>query len=68
MGTMRREYGETAPLLGTPEVLEMEYLSVYRGSVRETWRAGFYTEDFQRHVMEGSGNGKFLSQGSIRGT
>jgi len=41
------------------KVLEMKRLSPYRGSVRGTWREGFYTEDPLRHVMEGAGNGAF---------
>jgi len=36
-------------------------LSLYTGSVRETWREGSYTEDSERHVIEGSGNGAFIS-------
>jgi hypothetical protein len=43
-------------------------MSLYIGFVRGTCREGFYTEDFERHGMEGSGHGKFLSYGSIRGT
>jgi hypothetical protein len=46
----------------------MEHLSIYRGCVRGTWREGSYTEDAKRHIMEGSGEGAFLLQGSIRGT
>jgi len=42
------------------KVLEMEYLSLYRGFVRETWRESSYTEDSKRYVMEGSGNGTFF--------
>jgi hypothetical protein len=38
----------------------MEHLSPYRGSVRGTWREDSYTEDFERHVMDGSGKGAFL--------
>jgi len=41
------------------KVLEMEHLSLYRGSVRRTWREGSHTEDSVRHVMEGGGNGAF---------
>jgi len=50
------------------KALEMEHLSPYRGSMRETWRESFYTEDSERHVMEGSGNGTFLLYGSKKGT
>jgi hypothetical protein len=47
----------------------MEHLSLYRGSMRGTWRKGSYTEDSKRHVTEGPGNGAFLFyRGSIRGT
>lgn len=61
-GTLR------APLLGTLKAMknllrkafEMEHLSLYRGSVRETWREGSYTEDSMRHLMESCGNGAFL--------
>jgi hypothetical protein len=42
----------------------MEHLSLYRGSMRGTWREGFYTEDLKRHVIEGSGNGAFLFIGA----
>jgi hypothetical protein len=34
---------------------------LYRGSVRGTWMEGYYTRDSERHGMEGSGYGKFLS-------
>jgi len=39
----------------------MEHPSPYRGSVRGTWRGGgaSYTEDSERHVMEGCGKGAF---------
>jgi len=29
----------------------MEHLSVYRGSVRETWTEGFHTGDSERRVI-----------------
>jgi hypothetical protein len=38
----------------------MEHLSLYAGYVRETQRDSSYTEDFVRHVMEGSGNKHFF--------
>ena len=46
----------------------MGHPSLYRGSVRGGWRKGSYSEDSERHVMEGSGNGAILLQNSIRGT
>jgi len=46
----------------------MEHLSLYRGSGREIWREGCCNEDSETHGMEGSGHGKCLSQGFIRGT
>jgi hypothetical protein len=49
------------------KALEMEHLSPLRGSVSGTWRERSYTEGSERHVMEGSGRGAFLLQGSIRG-
>jgi hypothetical protein len=53
----------------TGKVLEGEHLSLYRGSVRETWREGSHTADSKTHVIEGSGRGAFLFTGnSIRGT
>jgi hypothetical protein len=42
------------------KALEIEHLSLYRGFVKGTWREGFYTEDSERHVIEGSGNGALL--------
>jgi hypothetical protein len=39
--------------------LEMDH-PLYRGPMRGTWREGSYTEDSERHVIEGSGNGAFL--------
>jgi hypothetical protein len=42
----------------------MEHLSVHKGSLRGTWREGFYTEDPKRRVIEGSGNGAFLFIGA----
>jgi len=42
------------------EALEMEHLSPNRGLVGGTWRGGSYAEDFEKHVMEGSGHGAFL--------
>jgi hypothetical protein len=44
--------------------LEMKHLCLYRGSVRGTWRESSYTEDSERHVIEGSGNGAFLFIGA----
>jgi len=43
-------------------------ISLYGSSVRGTWREGSYTEDYRRHVMEGSRNRAFLLQDSVRGT
>jgi hypothetical protein len=40
--------------------LEGEHLSLYRGSVRGTWREGSLTEDLKRRVIEGSGKGEFF--------
>jgi hypothetical protein len=34
--------------------------SLYRGSMRRTWREGSYPVDTERNVMEGSGNGAVL--------
>jgi hypothetical protein len=49
--------------------LEMEHLSLHRGSARGTWREGSHTEVFERRVIEGSVKGAFLFyRGSIRGT
>jgi hypothetical protein len=31
----------------------------YKGSVRVTWRKGSFTEDSDRPVIEGTGNGAF---------
>ena len=42
------------------KALEVEHLSFYRDSVNGTWREGAYTEDSERHVIEGSVNGAFL--------
>jgi hypothetical protein len=42
------------------KILEMEHLSLFRGSVISTWREGFYTENPERYVVEGSGTGAFL--------
>jgi hypothetical protein len=33
--------------------------------VRVTWREESYTEDFERHEMEGYGTGAFLLLGSV---
>jgi hypothetical protein len=41
------------------KALEMEHLFPYRYSVRGTWREGSNTEDYERLVMAGSGNGAF---------
>jgi len=54
VGTLRGMYDMSR------KALEMEHLSLYTGSVRETWMESSYTEDSERHVMEGSGNGTFL--------
>jgi hypothetical protein len=50
------------------KTLEMKHLSIYTSSVRGTCREGFYSGDFERHVMESSGNTAFLLLGSKRGT
>jgi len=42
------------------KALEMEHLSRYTGYMKETQRDGSYTEDSERHEMEGSGNKHFL--------
>jgi hypothetical protein len=34
--------------------MEIQHLSLYRGSMRGTWK-----EEFEGYVMEGSGNGVF---------
>jgi len=36
-------------------------VSLYGSSLRGTWKEGSYTEDYERHVMEGSRNRAFLS-------
>jgi hypothetical protein len=46
----------------------MEHFFLYRGSVKGTWMDSSYTDDSERHVIEGSGNGAFLLKGSVRGT
>jgi hypothetical protein len=48
------------------KALGMEHLSPFRGSVRGTWRDSSYTEGYDRHVMEGSGNGALLLYGNPR--
>jgi hypothetical protein len=50
------------------KALEMGHPSLYRGSMRGEWRVNSYSEDSERHVMEGSGNGAIPLQDSIRGT
>jgi hypothetical protein len=42
------------------EALEVEHFSLYKGSIRGTWREGTYTEDSERHVLEGSSIGAFV--------
>jgi len=42
------------------KVISRQPLSPYKGSVKGTWREGTETEDSDRYVMEGSGNGAFL--------
>jgi hypothetical protein len=44
--------------------LEGEHLSLYRGSVRGTWRECSHTEDSKTHVIEGCGKGAFLFTGA----
>jgi hypothetical protein len=46
------------------KALEGEHLSLYRGSVRRTWREGFHTEDSKTHVIEGTGKGAVLFTGA----
>jgi hypothetical protein len=46
------------------KALEMEHLSLCWGSVRGTWKGGFFTGDSERHVREGSENGAFLFTGA----
>jgi hypothetical protein len=58
MGALRGEHGGRAPLLGIlkdtkKKALEMEHLSLYRGSIRETWRGSSFTENSERHDKEG---------------
>jgi hypothetical protein len=43
LGTLRDMSGK---------VLEGEHLSLYKDSVRGTWREGSHTEDSKRHVIE----------------
>ena len=72
---MCQEPGVRAPLLETlkakqdvsRKALEMEHLSLYRGFVRGTCRESSYTEDYERHVMEGSGNRALFYRALIRG-
>jgi hypothetical protein len=49
---------------------EMEHLSLYRGSVRGTWREGSHTEDSERQIANRSLWKRTISfyRGSIRGT
>jgi hypothetical protein len=47
------------------KALEREHLSLYRSSVRGTWREGSHTEDSKRHVIEGSGKDAFLFTGAL---
>ena len=42
------------------KALEMSHLTLYTGSMRRTQRDGSYTEDSDRHVIEGSGNKHFI--------
>jgi hypothetical protein len=46
------------------KALEGEHLSVYRGFVKGAWKECSHTEDTERHVSEGSGNGAFLFTGA----
>jgi hypothetical protein len=46
------------------KALEGEYLSLYGGFVRGTWREGSHTEYSKRHVIEGSGKGAFIFTGA----
>jgi hypothetical protein len=46
------------------KALEGENLSLYRGTVRGTWRVGSHIEDSGRHVSEGTGNRVFLFTGA----
>jgi len=38
---------------------EIQHISLYRGSMRGTWKEGCYTDDSEGRVVEGSGNGEF---------
>ena len=58
----------TAVLEMSRKALEIGHPSLYRGSVRGGWREGSYSEDSERHVMEGRGNGAIFLQDSIKGT
>jgi hypothetical protein len=49
------------------KALEREHLSLYRGSVRETWREGSHTKDSKTLVIEGSRKGAFLFVGASQG-
>jgi hypothetical protein len=49
------------------KALEMEYLILYKGSVRGTWKEGSYTEDSEKLVMEGSGNKSISLTGFHKG-
>jgi hypothetical protein len=42
------------------KALEMEPLPLHTGPMRGTWRKGSYTEDSDRHVLEGFENREFL--------
>jgi hypothetical protein len=46
----------------------MEHFFLYRASVKRTWVDSSYTDDSERHVIEGSGNGAFLLKRSVRAT
>jgi hypothetical protein len=43
------------------KALEIEHHSPYRGYVRGNWREGSYTEDSERHVIKGTGNGALVT-------
>jgi hypothetical protein len=46
------------------KALEQKHLSLYRGSMRGTWREDSNTEDSKRHVIEGSGKEAVLFTGA----
>ena len=49
------------------KALEMELLCLHTDPVRVTWCEDSYTEDSDRHVLEGFENGEFLFIGLHKG-